>query len=220
MIVTIEGNIGSGKSTLIEYLKNQDTPFVFIKEPVDIWEQFREDETGESILEKFYADQYKYAFSFQILALHTRIELLKSVCKSHPNKIIVTERSLFTDKYVFAEMLKNSGAIESINYKIYCTLFDSFVSEFTVSKVIYICTQPDVCLERIARRARLGEDKIDLSYLSMCHEYHEEMISGFSCEILRINGNQELHDPSSPAGLLQLQTICKSILEFTCPNFL
>ena len=69
-IVSIEGNIGSGKSTLLsnlrEHYKNSSN-VVFLKEPVDEWEKIT-DENGETILKKFYSDQEKYSFSFQMMA--------------------------------------------------------------------------------------------------------------------------------------------------------
>ena len=69
-IVSIEGNIGSGKSTLLANLKkhfNKNTNIIFLKEPVDEWSKIT-DENGTTILEKFYADQDKYSFSFQMMA--------------------------------------------------------------------------------------------------------------------------------------------------------
>mgnify|MGYP003333660748 FL=1 len=65
-IFSVEGNIGSGKSTLVKMLKEyliiaNDKKVVFLQEPVDEWESIK-DESGESILEKFYGNQQKYHF--------------------------------------------------------------------------------------------------------------------------------------------------------------
>ena len=60
-ILSIEGNIGSGKSTIIDYLKERyknDKEFIFLPEPVDEWETIK-DEENNTILQKFYADQKK-----------------------------------------------------------------------------------------------------------------------------------------------------------------
>ena len=71
IILSIEGNIGSGKSTLIKYLQNNylDNPLkiYFLPEPVAIWESIT-DNQGVNIIEKYYANQSKYAFSFQMMA--------------------------------------------------------------------------------------------------------------------------------------------------------
>ena len=56
MIFSIEGNIGSGKSTIVKHLQHmmQDgQSFVFVQEPVDTWEEIK-DEEGVSILANFY----------------------------------------------------------------------------------------------------------------------------------------------------------------------
>ena len=75
IIVSIEGNIGSGKSTLLANLRKHytnDSNVVFLKEPVDEWEKIK-DENGTTILEKFYGNQEKYSFPFQMMAYVSRL---------------------------------------------------------------------------------------------------------------------------------------------------
>ena len=69
-IISIEGNIGSGKSTMVEYLKQNlqnDSTICFLQEPVDIWNTII-DKNGVNIIENYYNDQKKYAFQFQMMA--------------------------------------------------------------------------------------------------------------------------------------------------------
>ena len=69
-IYSIEGNIGSGKSTLVNMLKieqENNKNIVFMDEPVCIWESIK-DKEGTNIIEKFYGNTPKYAFSFQMMA--------------------------------------------------------------------------------------------------------------------------------------------------------
>jgi|UniRef100_A0A6C0DKU6 deoxyadenosine/deoxycytidine kinase len=195
-IISVEGNIGSGKSTLLENLrekyKNNDN-IIFLKEPVDEWEDIK-DNNNHTMLEKFYSDQKKYSFPFQMMAYISRLALLKNTIKQNPDKIIITERSLNTDKMVFAKMLFESGKIEDVMYKIYLKWFDCFASDFTINKIIYIRSAPLVCFHRIHERSRVGESEIPLSYLTSCDEYHENMISNseqssLSVEILELDGN-------------------------------
>jgi len=80
IIISIEGNIGSGKSTLLEelikiYKVTPSKKIVFLKEPVDEWEKIK-DENGLTMLTKFYSDQEKYSFPFQMMAYISRLELL------------------------------------------------------------------------------------------------------------------------------------------------
>ena len=183
-IVSIEGNIGSGKSTLLsnlrEHYKNNSN-VVFLKEPVDEWEKIK-DETCETILKKFYADQEKYSFPFQMMAYVSRLKVLRDTLKTikndigNKNIVIITERTLYTDKMVFAKMLYDSKKIEHVNYQIYLNWFDTFSDEFPVNKVIYVKTSPDKCYQRIVKRLRTGEENIPLDYLTSCSIYHDNML--------------------------------------------
>ena len=176
-IISIEGNIGSGKSTLLSYLKDnlKDDKIIFLKEPVDEWEKIR-DENGMTIIEKFYKDQDKYSFSFQMMAYISRLSILKETVEKNPNSTIIIERSLYTDKYVFAKMLYDDKKIESINYQIYLKWFDVFSVEYPISKSIYVKADPEICHKRIIKRSRNGEDNIPLEYLITCDKYHNDMI--------------------------------------------
>ena len=212
-IISIEGNIGSGKSTLFEKLKihfANNKNIIFVREPVDIWERIQ-DENGTTILEKFYQDQIKYSFSFQIMAYISRINLLKETIKEHPGVTIITERSLYTDKMVFAKMLYDTHKIEYINYQIYLNLFDTFKNDFNVDNIIYIKTDPDVCYNRILKRARNGEKNISLDYLQLCNTYHNNMVDILECDKIVLNGNVDIYENVSQLNdwICQIHQIIK-----------
>ena len=203
-IVSIEGNIGSGKSTLLENLKKQYSNrkhIIFLPEPVDDWAQIKDNE-GNTMLKKFYANQEKYSFAFQIMAYISRLKILRQTIKDIINNseyqyIIITERSLYTDKHVFAKMLYDQGKIEDVCYQIYLNLFEEFVSDFPISYFVYVNTNSEKCYERIHKRARDGEEVIPLTYLTDCHNYHEEFlddntrIQGLK---LILNGNVDIYE--------------------------
>jgi len=207
-IVSIEGNIGSGKSTLLANLKKHfkdNSQVIFLKEPVDEWSNIK-DENGTTILEKFYADQEKYSFPFQMMAYISRLKLLKDtidkikaaqkdyaintlhdmmsnydMTKNYLDEkpthyTIITERSLYTDQMVFAKMLYDTKKIEHINYQIYLNWFDTFAKEFPVNKIIYVKANPEICHERIGIRHREGESNIPIEYLADCDKYHDAML--------------------------------------------
>jgi deoxyadenosine/deoxycytidine kinase len=203
-IVSIEGNIGSGKSTLLENLKNHykdDTTVVFLKEPVDEWDKIR-DKEGNTMLSKFYADQEKYSFSFQMMAYISRLKILRDTIKTYAGKdiTIITERSLFTDKYVFAKMLYDQGKIEDVCYQIYLNWFDEFAQDFPITHTVYVCADPQICYERVHLRARKGEELIPIAYLQDCHTYHEEFIGNIKSDILILNGNYDIYKNEKIVG--------------------
>ena len=208
-IISIEGNIGSGKSTFLSYLKEyyKDSEVIFLREPVDEWEKIREKETGETMLEKFYADQPRYAFSFQIMAFISRLSLLREIVKTNPYATIITERCLHTDKLVFAKMLYDMGNIEDVNYQIYCQIYDEFAKDYPVQHIIYIRADPEICHERIQLRSRQGESSISLEYLTQCAKYHDDMIVSLDksrTNIHILDGNVNIHKMGIPSINAQL----------------
>jgi len=210
-IVSIEGNIGSGKSTLLERLRSEykDNQYIrFLREPVDEWEKIR-DKDGNTMLQKFYANQKEYSFAFQMMAYISRLTIIRENVRDIMNAvkqdidngkvprkyIMITERSLYTDKYVFAKMLYDQGMIEDVKYQIYLNWFDEFAKDFPVNDVIYVNTDPKKCYERIHKRARVGEEVIPLTYLESCHKYHNEFLDGFTglkTNQLVLDGNQDI----------------------------
>lgn len=194
----IEGNIGSGKSTLVSKLKEQLTipntnkKIIFLQEPVDIWNTIR-DENGVTILEKFYGNQQKYSFSFQMMAYISRLACIRKIMKAHPKAIIISERSILTDRYVFAKMLYDNHKIEKIDYAIYLKWFDEFISDINLCGIIYVKTSPKVCQERIHLRNRKGEN-IPLEYSNKCHQYHEQWLQHTDIDITELDGNIDYSD--------------------------
>jgi len=201
-IISIEGNIGSGKSTLVKNIqtlfKNRKIPedkVLFLQEPVDVWNTIQDNDG--TILEHFYKNQEKYGFSFQMMAYISRLSILKNAIKKYPNTTIITERSLYTDRYVFAKMLYDNKKIDDICYQIYLKWFDDFIDELPKHEFIYMKTHPEKCLERIKKRNRAGEN-IELSYLIDCDVYHDEMLSSNECySELVLDGNIDNHDTLS-----------------------
>jgi deoxyadenosine/deoxycytidine kinase len=196
IIISIEGNIGSGKSTLMENLKKNKyyNKFIFLREPVDKWENIK-DKNNKSILSHFYEDKEKYSFPFQIMAYMSRLNMLKTALTLNKNKIIISERSLLTDKSIFAQMLYDSGFIDDIHHQIYMDTFNVFQDINHIDKIIYMKCTPKICYERIQKRARDGESNISLEYLEKCNEYHEKMMDeNYYIDQLILNGNVELSE--------------------------
>lgn len=199
-IISIEGNIGSGKSTILSNLKKHfqaNTYFIFVDEPVNIWESIK-DEHGENMIQKFYSDQNKYSFAFQIMAYTSRLSLIKSVIDNnqHLEKlVIITERSLETDRYVFAEMLYKQHHMESVLYQIYLQLFNEFSEKYNPSIIIYINVMPDVCYNRVNKRSRSGEI-ISWDYLNECGKQHDYFVYEQNANTLKLvlDANTDVSD--------------------------
>jgi deoxyadenosine/deoxycytidine kinase len=206
-IISIEGNIGSGKSTLLSELKTRyaaDPSICFLEEPVGIWNTIT-DASGVTILEKYYADQKRYAFSFQMMAYISRISVMRAALKENKYRLIIIERSVYTDSAVFAKMLFDDKKIEDIEYMIYTKWVNEFISDFPPVKFIYVQADPAVSLHRVGIRGRQGE-VIPLEYLQSCHKYHEDwLLVKNEQPLLLLNANVDIKD-ALPNWLKEIET--------------
>jgi deoxyadenosine/deoxycytidine kinase len=194
-LFSIEGNIGSGKSTFIEKLKEQlkhidGIPVVYVPEPVDEWESIQSVD-GKNMIELFYADSKQYAFAFQMMAYITRLAYLKREMKKYPDCILISERSLLADYHVFARMLYDSGDISQEQFEIYKRWFNEFLEDVVMTGIIYLKTDPQLCFERCTSRARKGENTISLEYLNNCSSMHDKWLNNECMNTLELTDNSE-----------------------------
>ena len=159
IIISVDGNIGSGKSTFVAQLKKQlrwikNMKIIYLQEPVKEWESFVDKATNENILQKFYTNPDNWSFSFQMMAYISRVAQLKNIITKHKNDnyVIITERSVLTDKNVFAKMLYDAKKIHDIDYQIYTRWFNEFTQDIKISGIIYVYTSAEKCHTRIVKR--------------------------------------------------------------------
>ena len=204
IIVSIDGNIGSGKSTLVEYLKNncqkeitimkyfifpKSFKIKFLQEPVDEWLSIK-GINDENILDCFYEDKTRYAYLFQNFAFITRYNLLKSAINKNENQIIFIERSTETDKNVFAKMLHSKGDMCLLEYKIYNYWYK--LLKIPIDKEIYLDVNPSICHDRIMNRGRESEESINVTYLSELKLFHDKWLLELPKNKVKIiNGNNK-----------------------------
>ena len=185
IILSIDGNIGSGKSTLYKDLQSHfknNADICFVPEPVDDWTHIV-DGDKVPILTNLYKDTKKYAFRFQMMAYISRLHLLRQKVKENKYRIIISERSVQTDRNVFAKMLFDDDMIEHDEYQIYNKWFDEFLDDMYLGGIIYVKADPEICSDRVKIRAREGET-IPLEYLQKCHKYHEEWLEDSSDKLV------------------------------------
>lgn len=199
-LVYVEGNIGTGKSTFVENLRqviSKNYPglsFTVVQEPVDQWMAMK-DQNGKNLLEHFYSDQVKYSFPFQMNSFISRVNSIYNAVthdagnvENPPTQneqltllnydIVFVERSVFTDKYCFADMCHKSGKMNDIEYNIYNNWHSWLVRTFNLyaDGYIYLKTEPNVSHDRIVKRLRRGEEAIPIEYLTDLHNKHNEWL--------------------------------------------
>jgi deoxyadenosine/deoxycytidine kinase len=99
-IISVEGNIGAGKTTLLGVLCVET-----IKEPVEEWENT----AGSNILQRYYEDPKRWAFTFQLNALHSRCKLWEDNLRNNEKKLFFSERSPHADRNIFGEIMNREG---------------------------------------------------------------------------------------------------------------
>lgn len=172
----IEGNIGSGKTSFLQYLEKIDNVEV-IPEPVDLWVSIK-DSDGKNLLQHFYEDMERNSYMFQTMVFKTR---LQSIDKPQEKLIRFIERSIWTDRYVFGKMCIEDKKMNSIESECYHYWFNWLENKFQYNPdgIIYVRCSPEKCLERIQKRGRSEENNITLEYLTKLHNSHEEWLNNW-----------------------------------------
>jgi deoxyguanosine kinase len=193
ILITLDGNIGAGKSTLLEALRTLPHVTV-IPEPVGTWLTLRDDK-GESLLSLFYKDTERWCYTFQNCAILTRLlETQKILEKCRTGAIttpfVITERSILTDRYVFAEMLRNQGKMTKLEWDLYNMWFDSFAKDLPYQAIIHLTTSPTISSHRINLRGRKGET-LSMKYLQDLDDMHNKWISNSQLPSCTVNTENE-----------------------------
>jgi deoxyadenosine/deoxycytidine kinase len=199
----IEGNIGTGKSTFLNALSKE---FQVIPEPVDEWTRIK-NANGKNLIEEFYSDPSRNAYLFQSIAFRTR---MKNIVNKE-NYII--ERSIYTDKNVFAQTCREDGLIGDIEWDDYVSWFDWVTSQFKIEPkgFIYLRCEPEVSYERIKKRKRSGEDTISYEYLVKLHKKHDDwLLNEDPSKVLVLDVTEDFE--SNPEKMIEhVRTFCKII---------
>jgi deoxyadenosine/deoxycytidine kinase len=172
-MILLEGNIGAGKSTLGRTLKASGL-FDFIEEPVEAWQEG----FAANLLDAFYRDMKRWAFTFQITAFITRAKTWKEVLARTNHSRVVLERSIFTDRYVFATNSHRLGGMTDAEWQVYCGLWEFLVSNYCVEPdcILYYRTPAEVCVERMKSRGRSEEAGVSLEYLQQLEALHDQWL--------------------------------------------
>jgi deoxyadenosine/deoxycytidine kinase len=181
--ITIGGNIGCGKTTIIDHLaKNSKTPDVVFPEPIEKW---------GSWLDMFYVDPSKHAFPFQMKVL---IDFMYFT-NQHDDKTVVTERSPLDSLYIFCKTLLDVKHMSYMEYN----LFKEYVDHigWKPNVYIYLKTSSAVCVQRIRDRARNCETGIDPEYIEKIQYAYDnivpvlESVYGIKVHVVDANRDKE-----------------------------
>jgi len=174
-LLIVEGNIGAGKSTFLRLIKNR-LACQIVYEPHEKWQNIS---NKGNLLEKFYTDTPRWAYTFQSYAFITRTLTQKKHALKNPYPTQILERSVFSDRYCFAKNLHESGLMSDLEWTLYLEWFGWFCKDHVKKPdgFIYLKTTPQTCYKRLKKRARNEEKAVPLEYLEKLHEKHEKWLT-------------------------------------------
>jgi deoxyguanosine kinase len=170
-LVGIAGIIGVGKTTLAKKLSNI-LDCKCILEPYD----------KNPYLPDVYAGKKELALDSQLFFLTSRVEQLN--CNALDDGQIAISDYVFDKELIYAQLLLNTEQLA-----LYKKIYPPFSVEVTPPLlVIYLTDSVQNCLERIHRRNRPYEQKIQPQFLDSLSRGHEELFADWKkCPVIRLS---------------------------------
>jgi deoxyadenosine/deoxycytidine kinase len=163
-LVSIAGNIGSGKTTLTRNIARELG-----------WKPFFESVIDNPYLDVFYADMKRWSFHLQIYFLAHRFRSQKMIMDARINA--VQDRTIYEDVEIFARSLYEKGYMTQRDYQTYRELFENMIEYLRPPDlIIYLKSSVDTLIQRIRQRNRDFEKSISLEYLEYLNRSYDRWI--------------------------------------------
>jgi deoxyadenosine/deoxycytidine kinase len=173
--VSIAGNIGVGKSTLVQILAEEFK-----------WQPYYELVSDHPYLDDYYGDRERWGFHSQIWFLTQRFEQHLEIADT-PSSVL-EDRSMYEDYEIFVKGLLEEGILSQRDFRTYRRLYTTLVQRIQPpSLVVYLQASVPTLQKRIAARARPSEMNIPPAYLTRLNERYEAWMRRFDrCAVLTI----------------------------------
>jgi deoxyadenosine/deoxycytidine kinase len=183
--IAIAGNMGSGKSTLVEFLSRTYgvTPFY---EPND----------ENPYLADFYKDMKSWAFQSQLYFLSSKFRLHQELDRQ-PG-VVALDRTIFEDAEIFATALHQMRKISKRDWLTYLSFYESILDAIRPPDLmIYLRCSMRTLRQRIRLRGRRMERDVPLAYLKRLERLYDNWIASYTMsEVLVLETDQldYIHD--------------------------
>ena len=165
--IAVSGNMGSGKSSLTEFLcrRYDITPFF-------------EPNEQNPYLTDFYKDMKRWSFASQVYFLTAKL-CMHLELESHPRDVI-QDRTIWEDAEIFAENLYRKRVMSKRDYQTYRQLYEAVRDRLRPPDLmIYLRCPVRAVRKRIALRGRESEKSVPTSYLKRLHDLYEQWIEDY-----------------------------------------
>ena len=153
--VAIEGNIGSGKTSLSNLMSDEFNAKIVLERFAD-----------NPFLPKFYEDQERFAFPLEMSFLADRYQQLTDDLAQFD----LFKNFIVSDYYIFKSLIFAQVTLQKEEYALYRKMFDIMYKEISKPDLyIYLYQNTDRLLENIKKRGRIYEQNIEASYLEKIH---------------------------------------------------
>ncbi|XP_066423398.1 deoxyguanosine kinase, mitochondrial isoform X5 [Molothrus aeneus] len=198
--LALEGNIAVGKSTFLRLLAAAFPRWHLVTEPVAQWRRVpgaagtaQVSGGSANLLQLMYQEPARWSFTFQSFSCLSRLKAVLEPPEESGGTpgtappVRVFERSLFSDRYVFAKTLLEAGHLQPLEWAIYQDWHELLLRHLAPHAAphgfLYLRASPQTCLERLRRRARSEEGGVQLGYLEQLHGQHELWLVARTTEI-------------------------------------
>jgi len=183
--IAIAGNMGSGKSTLVEFLARTYGVMPFY-EPND----------ENPYLSDFYKDMKRWAFQSQLYFLSNKFRLHQELDRQEG--VVALDRTIFEDAEIFATALLQMRKISKRDWETYQGFYHAILDAIRPPDLmIYLRCSMRPLRQRIRLRGRKMEQDVPLAYLKRLERLYEAWIERYDMsEVLVIETDQldYIHD--------------------------
>jgi len=174
--ITIEGNIGAGKTTLATLLSERLGARLVLEEFDD-----------NPFLAKFYQNPTQYAFPVELFFMAERFKQLKDI---HTQGALFPEKTV-SDYLFFKSLLFSKVNLPESEYQLYQKLFDILHPQLPQPDLlIYLHHPVEKLQENIRKRNRVYEQQIPDAYLQSIQEMYQQYIRQHPMRTLYLDGTQ------------------------------
>ncbi len=167
--IAIAGNIGCGKSTLVDFICRS-----YGLEP------FFEPNANNPYLRDFYKDMKRWAFHSQVYFLSHKFRIHQELQVQRERKTVVQDRTIYEDAEVFAAYLNRRRFILKRDWQVYQDLYQTILQTLRPPDLmIYLRASVRTIRQRIGVRGRPEEQAIPVSYLRSLNSLYESWFDSY-----------------------------------------